>query len=198
MNAVCFDLDGTLLSFERPYRDLLADAFERVAGECRDRWLDRYDEAFYDAFGRCEPDPVRRGFEAVDADLDTAALVEALLDREIAACRPAPDLEAALDRLAGEYRLGVLTNGVPDWQRRKLRAHGLENRFDAVVASYEAGAHKPEPAPFRLAERRLPADGYLMVGDSDADVEGARAAGWTAHRYDGGGFGDLPGALQWD
>lgn len=198
MNAVFFDLDGTLLAFERPYEDLLADAFETVLGESREHWIRTYDQAFFEAFGRCEPAPVRQGFQAVDADLDAGALAEALLEREVAACRPAPGLEDALDRLAGDCRLGVLTNGVPDWQRQKLRAHGLEARFDAVVASYEAGAHKPEPAPFRLAERRLPADGYAMVGDSDADVEGARGVGWTAHRYDGGGFGALLGALEGD
>lgn len=196
MNAVFFDLDGTLLRFDRPYDDLVADAFEAVLGESREAWTGTYDEAFFEAFGRCEPDPVERGFEAVDADLDAGALAEALLEQELAACRPAPGLEDTLDRLAGERRLGVLTNGVPEWQGRKLRAHGLEDRFEAVVASYEAGAHKPEPAPFRLAERRLPADDYAMVGDSDADVEGARGVGWTAHRYDGDGFGELLGALE--
>ena len=36
-----------------------------------------------------------------------------------------------------------------------------------------------------------------MVGDGDADVDGADRAGWAAHRYDGGGFGDLPDALEW-
>jgi putative hydrolase of the HAD superfamily len=198
VNAVFFDLDGTLLAFDRPYDDLLADTFEAVVGEARESWVGTYNEAFFAAFDRCEPEPVRRGFEAIDADLDAAALADALLEEELAACRPAPGLGDALDRLAGERRLGVLTNGVPEWQRRKLRAHGLEDRFDVVVASYEAGAHKPEPAPFRLAERRLPADGYTMIGDADADVEGARGVGWTAHRYDGGGFGDLTELVERD
>ena len=44
---------------------------------------------------------------------------------------------------------------------------------------------------------RLPADGYAMVGDEAADVEGAAAVGWTARRYRGGGLGDLPAALEW-
>ena len=66
------------------------------------------------------------------------------------------------------------------------------------VFSYEAGAHKPDPAPYLLAERRLPASEYAMVGDSADDVEGARQVGWTAYRYTGGGFGDLPDALDWE
>lgn len=37
-----------------------------------------------------------------------------------------------------------------------------------------------------------------MVGDSDDDVEGATEAGWDAYRYEGEGFGELPGALGVD
>ena len=78
-----------------------------------------------------------------------------------------------------------------------MAASGLDRFFDAVVVSYEVGAHKPDPAAFGVAEKRLPADDCAMVGDSDADVDGADRAGWAAHRYDGGGFGDLPDAFGW-
>ena len=44
-----------------------------------------------------------------------------------------------------------------------------------------------------LAKRWPP----TRVGDSADDVEGARQVGWTAYRYTGGGFGDLPEALDW-
>ena len=91
----------------------------------------------------------------------------------------------------------MLTDGVTEWQRAKLAASGLDRFFDAVVVSYAVGAHKPDPAPFAVAEKRLPADDYAMVGDSDADIDGAGRAGWATHRYDGGGFGDLPDALEW-
>lgn len=48
-----------------------------------------------------------------------------------------------------------------------------------VVTSAEAGARKPEPAVFRLALERLAVvpERTLHVGDTDADEEGARAAG---------------------
>lgn len=190
MPAIWFDLDGTLLSFAVPYRDLLEDAVESVEGECRDGWIDRYDEAFERAFAACEPEPARRSF-ATFSD-EPGRLSVALHRREIEASEPPADAAATLDRLAEHHALGVLTNGPPEWQRAKLRESGLSGYFDAVVASYEAGAHKPDPEPFDLAELRIPADEHVMVGDSAADVEGARAAGWTAVRYEGGAFGDLP------
>jgi len=48
-----------------------------------------------------------------------------------------------------------------------------------VVTSAEVGASKPAPAVFQLAIERLGVrpDRTLHVGDSDADEEGARAAG---------------------
>lgn len=197
MKAIFFDLDGTVLRFTREYREVLADAFGEVTGEARESWLDAYDGAFYEAFRDCEPDPVRGAFARVECDAPPDALARALLDCEIEACEPPGGVHADLERLGADYRLGVLTNGVPEWQRAKLRAHDLTEHFDAVVVSYEVGAHKPALAPFEAAEDRLLADAYAMVGDDDADVEGARRAGWAAYRYAGGGFGDLPDALDW-
>ena len=80
---------------------------------------------------------------------------------------------------------------------RELEHRDLLDPFDAVVASWEAGAHKPDRAPFDLARERLVADRHAMVGDDrEADVEGARAAGFEAvHAPDGivAARGDLPG-----
>ena len=195
MRAIFFDLDDTLLRFTRPYEELLADAFRDVHGEAEASWLETYDASFFDALEAMDPDPYRRAFRATGHDPDP--LVDALWERELSACEPPAGAESDLRRLSEGHRLGVLTNGVTEWQRAKLAASGLDRFFDAVVVSYEVGAHKPDPAAFEVAEERLPADDYAMVGDSDADVDGADRAGWAAHRYDGGGFGDLPDALEW-
>lgn len=198
MRAIFFDLDGTLLHFTRDYRVVLADAFEAVAGGVRDEWLDTYDDAFFEYFEACEPDPVRRAFERVDATEDPHALVAALREHEVAMCEPPEGVHDDLERLAETHALGVLTNGLPTWQHHKLHAHGLDRYLDAVVTSYEAGAHKPDTAPYRLAEQRLPACDYAMVGDADADIDGAKRADWAAYRYGGDGFGTLPDGIEWD
>ena len=202
MQAIVFDLDGTLISFREPYERLLAVTFESTVGTSRPGWIERYDEALFELFTALESKPIERAFERVAAtedelELDPATLADQLLVTERAHSVTHPSLEATLERLrAGGYVLGVLTNGIREWQRSKLRSAGLATYFDVTVASYEARAHKPDPAPFRLLERRLDADAYAMVGDSSVDVEGAKAAGWTAHRYDGDGFGDLPAAIE--
>lgn len=196
MRAIFFDLDGTLLHYTRAYRDILADAIREVDGAVREEWLEAYDERFFEILEECGPDPYRRAYATFGSDPD--AFRTALLQREVDACEPPPGAHAELARLSETHRLGVLSNGVREWQREKLRAFDLLDHFDAVVTSDEAGAHKPAPAVFRLAEERLPADEYALVGDADVDVEGGRDAGWSVHRYKGDGYGDLPAALEWD
>ncbi|MFB6359694.1 MAG: HAD family hydrolase [Halobacteriales archaeon] len=197
MRAVGFDLDGTLLHYTRDYRDLLADAMGDVIGSAPSDALDGYEEAFFDRFQPLEPNPVQRAFQEALPEAEADALADALLRREIEATEPPAGAAADLERLGERYRLGVLTNGLPEWQRAKLGAHGLADVFDTFVASYEAGAHKPAVEPFQLFEERLLAERYAMVGDDSADVDGAAAAGWAAYRYDGSGFGGLPEAIDW-
>ncbi|MFN8057676.1 MAG: HAD family hydrolase [Vicinamibacterales bacterium] len=79
-------------------------------------------------------------------------------------------------------RVGILTNGLPAIQRRKVAALGLEPLVDAVIYAHEHAAEgKPAPAAFDAAHEALgrPAR-MLMVGDNLAfDVGGALRAGWT-------------------
>ena len=91
-----------------------------------------------------------------------------------------PDVEEALSRLAGRFRLGLLSN---------TQSFGLEFLdslgpiFQARLFSYELGVLKPDPAMFsQIAERlRLAPRHLLMVGDHlRDDVLGAEAAGWQA------------------
>ena len=188
--AVWFDLDGTLLHLDDPYETVLREAFGRhFADGPVDRAVEAYD--FLDRFRDFETDPFRAAMAGVVRAagrgdvVDPSALVDALREAEYAATSVPPGTREVLASV--DVPLGVLTNGLPAWQREKLAHHGLDGAFDAVVASYEAGAHKPHAAPFDLARERLPADRHVMVGDDrEADVEGARAAGFEAvHAPDG-------------
>jgi putative hydrolase of the HAD superfamily len=200
VRAICFDLDGTLLHVDREYRDLLRDAVDDVLDDPERADLAAYDDAFFDAFEQHDPDPVRRGFAAAvpDAsDADHEALADALLRHETAACVPPVGAAYDLARLREEYLLGVVTNGVGDWQRHKLAAAGFDQYVDAVVVSSEVGAHKPDTAPFEAIEARLPADEFAMVGDSEADVAGGEAAGWATYRYESERIADAVDAIDW-
>ena len=87
-----------------------------------------------------------------------------------------------LDALNG-MRLGMISNGNADQQRRKLKATEIDQRFEIVVISSEVGIAKPDAGIFHEACRQMnvnPSD-CIMVGDNwDRDVLGARLAGLRA------------------
>ena len=127
-------------------------------------------------------DALRRECVAVFlAELGAELEVETFVPAFMAALvfRPIEGAADALDRLRAA---GLALACVANWDvslRGKLQAAGLAVRFDTVVSSAEAGAPKPDPAPFRLALERLGVEPAraLHIGDSEADTDGARAAG---------------------
>ncbi|MFB6193703.1 MAG: HAD family hydrolase [Halobaculum sp.] len=183
--VIWFDLDGTLLAID-DYAVILQRACEALGidGEARTTFVEAYDDEFLDALRSLRSEPYEHaasaGVAAADVAADPEAFVRELLDAECAGSRVPDAVWETLDAL-DDYRVGVLTNGVDEWQREKLAYHGLDEVVDAVVVSEEAGAHKPDREVFGLAADRLAADERWMVGDDrEADVEGARAAGWNA------------------
>ena len=93
------------------------------------------------------------------------------------------DAAPALDALGADHALALVTNGASCWQREKLAASGLADRFDVVVVSGELGTAKPDPSVYAHALDALGAQpgGAVMVGDSlRNDVDGALAAGLGA------------------
>ena len=148
------------------------------AGGPDERWLRGWAPAY-----RRETWRLALADQGVDDDALATALGERVADERRARHAVFADVGAALERLHGEWRLGLLTNGASCLQREKLAASGLAGHFDAVVISGDFGAGKPEPAIFRHALDRL---GHthgraVMVGDSLArDVRGALAAGLDA------------------
>jgi putative hydrolase of the HAD superfamily len=93
------------------------------------------------------------------------------------------DVLPALARLKPRYRLGLLTNGFSDHQRRKIAGAQIGGWFDAIVVSGDQGICKPDPAPFRavLAQLGAESESAWMVGDSlQSDVQGAQNVGMKA------------------
>jgi len=99
---------------------------------------------------------------------------------------PNPPICELVPRLAGRYRLGLLsnTNEVHYALFRRQFASVLD-RFDHVIVSHEVRLRKPDPALFGYAQARfgLPAERMLFVDDLPANVEGARRCGWQGIVY---------------
>lgn len=115
------------------------------------------------------------------------ALARALRDEARAASgaflRPLPGARELLAELSGHFRLGVITNGIPELQQGKIEALGVGDIFEAVVVSGALGAGKPARAPFEAAVQRLGVrfDQAVMIGNSlRSDIGGANAVGMVS------------------
>ena len=84
------------------------------------------------------------------------------------------------------YKMHIITNGFEEVQGIKLKNSGLLPYFDEIITSERAGARKPDPVIFNLAENltQTKAENCLMIGDDlEADIVGARKAGWNQVFY---------------
>jgi phosphoglycolate phosphatase len=93
--------------------------------------------------------------------------------------RPYPGAAEALAALEAEgARLAICTNKQADLATALLDRLGLAGRFAAIVGGDDALAAKPDPQLLRLSIERAGGrlDRAVMVGDSEADAQAARAA----------------------
>jgi putative hydrolase of the HAD superfamily len=173
-----------------PWSPRLLDTYRRINGEM---WA---------AYQRGEIDPpslARERFCRLLGEMGRDAaqggvLGTAYLDALAARGDLVRGARAALLAVARRARVAAVTNGIDRVQRERLRAAGIERRFEVVVTSEACGYVKPDPRILGEALGALGADAAdaVYVGD-DARVDGgaARAAGvafWWIDR----GFGGPP------
>ena len=181
--GLIFDMDETLY----PERQFIRSGFRAVAVELEQL----YGLPANLAFG-CLLRALREGKRqfALQSLCSTFDLPDTLVPHLVGVIRrhqptlhlPAASVAALTRARADGWRLGVLTNGLPDVQARKVRALGLDLLVDAVVYAQEwgSGRGKPERDAFDVARNRLntPAAETVFVGDDPwCDIVGARGAG---------------------
>jgi 2-haloacid dehalogenase len=93
--------------------------------------------------------------------------------------------------LAARYRLGLITNGLPEVQRPRLSGAGLAPYFSFVTISEEIGLAKPDPRFFEaaLAQAGRPDPrSVLVIGDSlSSDIRGGVQSGLDTLWYNPAG-----------
>jgi 2-haloacid dehalogenase len=99
---------------------------------------------------------------------------------------PMPGTHALVEALAANgVPLFAITNFSGEFWKMFRPTAPLFDHFLDVVVSGDEKLMKPDPAIYSLARQRFGlGDGEaLFVDDNPANVEGARAAGWHAHRF---------------
>lgn len=179
--AILFDLDGTLVDSVAD----LASALNRVLGD--DGFPELSVEAVTGMVGGGVPMLIERALK-VHGETPAQDRIANLYPRFLEMYGPHaadetrlfPDVREALEAFHDKgIRLGVCTNKPEKISRMILDSLSVAHLFGAVIGGDTLPVKKPDPEPLIEGFKRLgcaPESG-LMVGDSGADANAARAAG---------------------
>lgn len=181
VNAVLFDLDGTLL---HTAPDITAAVNQMLAS----RNLPNLPEALVtNLIGRGSPVLIERVFNVLEVSVTPGERLDALQvfqecyeDIVGTRARPYPGVIDALERLRDmDLKLAVVTNKYHRFAVRLLRQFHMASMFDLVVGGDTLEVRKPNPLPILHACDSLdtPVSQSLYIGDSPIDVEAAKSAG---------------------
>lgn len=191
--VVLWDVDATLLNFERAEEAGIRGCFERYhLGECTDEMLEAYkkiNRGYWEMMERGEiekPVLLVKRFEDflraygldVSVAADVNALYQVLLGDTVVFYDHALETVQALK---GKVLQCAVTNGTKVAQDRKLKNSGLEKEFDHIFISEVVGMEKPNKGFFDAVFAEIgeySGDEVLIVGDSlTSDIRGGVNAG---------------------
>jgi putative hydrolase of the HAD superfamily len=192
--ALVLDLDDTLY----PERRFLLSGFAAVAEQVEQLFGVPRAEAFKVLTRALRAGHRSTSLQALCATFDLDPVIVPELVEVIREHRPRLQLRRDCRRVLARmrragWRIGLLTNGLPRVQAKKVAALGLAPFLDRVVYACEHGdgRGKPDPAAFHAVLARLDteADRAVFVGDDPwCDIAGARRAGLWTIRVPRGGF----------
>jgi beta-phosphoglucomutase len=181
--AIFFDFDGVLLDSEPVHCECWKEALGPLGVPVT--W------EFYAAncVGAADRDMMQIFARLCDPPADPAKLWEQhprkkQLFQERMAVAPAfaPGVAEFFRELARSYRLGVVSSSASAEIEPLLEAAGIRPHLSTVVSGGDVKRHKPAPDPYLLAAARLGIRRALVVEDSPAGMQSARAAGFEAPR----------------
>ena len=188
---VFFDLDDTLLDFQKAEAIAVAKALQSVGVSPTEALIYRYSQVNKQHWQRLGRGELTR--EQVLVQRFAALFQEQGIDTDPAICRTHyEDLlcqghyfidgaQEILSYLAPKYRLYLASNGTAKVQDSRLRSAGISAYFQDIFISERLGANKPSLSFFQKCFARIPdfrPEQALIIGDSlTSDIQGGNNAG---------------------
>ncbi len=175
LDAILFDLDGTLADSMTVIAEALVDTLSRWGHATTV-------EALMPHFGPKMQEVIQAatGVSDDEADRIYADYLPRYYGEYMARSRPLPGADALLDTLAPTgLPLGIVTSKIETGAHDLLAHLGWTDHFGVVVGRDTTPAMKPSPVPVRYALDALGADPArtVSVGDTEEDMKAASAAG---------------------
>ncbi|GGD55813.1 YjjG family noncanonical pyrimidine nucleotidase [Paenibacillus nasutitermitis] len=193
--AILFDLDNTLLDYDFSEQDSMKRTIEHHRQELADfqwdlfrstfgpinwtYWIERVQRNL--TIGEVLHYSFRDTLEQLGHDhAISPRLAQTYWTLFCSTCHLMEGADELLGKLHGSYRMGIISNGIGEAQRGRLKKGMLDHYFDHLFISDEVGFYKPHREIFDTAVRTLGVDHseVLFVGDSlQDDYHGAAGAG---------------------
>ncbi|SES34377.1 HAD family hydrolase [Psychrobacillus sp. OK032] len=185
IQAVLFDLDGTLLDRDESVKKFIDSQYDRLSNYLghipREKYMTRFIEL--DSRGYVWKDKVYQQLveEYNIVNIDWEYLLQDYISEFKHHCVPFPNLHSMLEELrSNNLVLGMITNGFGQFQMDNIVALGIEKYFDAILVSETEGIKKPDPAIFERALERLnitPGEAVFVGDHPENDVMASQYVG---------------------
>ena len=185
IQAVLFDLDGTLLNRDESVKQFINRQYGRLKDMLgpiqKDKYVSRFIEL--DNRGYVWKDKVYQQLvrEFSIENITWEELLQDYLNEFKNSCVPFPNLIGMLEQLKNnKLPLGMITNGMGQFQMDNIKALEIESYFDVILVSEWEGIKKPNPEIFLRALEKLnvSAQESIFIGDHpENDVKAAQNVG---------------------
>jgi HAD superfamily hydrolase (TIGR01509 family) len=195
IEAVAFDLDGTLIESERRWEAARRDVTETCGGT----WDQNAQPAM---MGLSTPEWIAYMQRELGVSLEADEIRQRVLERVVASYREdlplAKGAQAAVRKLAERWPLAVASSSPRELIELVVELAGLDGAFEAVVSSGEVARGKPAPDVYLRACELLGSSPArtAAIEDSGPGVRSAEAAGMPVVLIPGSEFPPDQGVLE--
>lgn len=193
--AVVFDLDGVLVDSENEWDRARREAAIEAGG----RWRN---EATRAMMGMSSTEWSAYMHDELSVPLPPADINRAVIKRMTSIYRDRlplmPGAEAAIDRMAERWCLGIASSSNREVIDLVLDLAGIRDRFAATISSEEVARGKPAPDVYLEVANRLeiPPGNAVAIEDSTNGIDSAKAAGMFVIAIPNRAFAPEPHALS--
>jgi len=190
VEAVLFDLDGTLVDSERESAEAMARVLAREGLEVIQAHRDFVvGHSWNEIFSRLLTDFGARLRLAQQELIDRSAAERVHVIAEMGMTLM-PGAVAAVRRLGARWPKAIVTGSSRAEARQSLAALGVVEDFPVVLAAEDYAHGKPSPEGYLAAAARLGArpERCVVLEDSSAGIAAGRAAGMTVIAVRAGNF----------